>query len=240
MTTRLFFPRLEFLFTNNRCTIQSTAQGCWFCLNHFRLNRCCCRHRLFCDRRNRFDDRLRFRRSDFANYSRRLHDRFDNGFRNCLDNHLRDHLDRHRLNHSRLSHNRLGRLNGFVLSRRLHHRLYNCRNFWRITLDQNTLLANLNLHSTRTSVRICRLDFGSLLAGQGNFVFRLIFAMRTAKIFEQTGLILIGQRIAATGLTDTSTHQLLKQRLLRHFEFNSKLRNSCCGHDFLPPAHSNQ
>ena len=58
--------------------------------------------------------------------------------------------------------------------------------------------------------------------------------MRTTQILKQSGLVLIGQGVTGPRLADTGLGQLLEQGHHRHLEFNSKLRNGCCGHSYLP------
>jgi len=91
-----------------------------------------------------------------------------------------------------------------------------------ITLDQDALLAHLDLDGTGAAMRIGGLDFRRLLAGQGDLGLGLV-AMRTAQIVQKPGLVLIGQRIAGPFLADASLAQLLEQGRDRHFEFNGKL-----------------
>ena len=106
-------------------------------------------------------------------------------------------------------------------------------------LDENALLAHLDLNGPGAPVRIGRLDFRCLLAGQRDLGLRLV-TMRPAQVFKQPGLVLVGQRIGAGLLADTGLAQLLEQGRFRHLEFNGELRNSCCSHTCYPPAHSNQ
>jgi hypothetical protein len=127
---------------------------------------------------------------------------------------------------------------------KLDWRLDNLRDCFRgviagFPLDQNTLLAHLDLNGPGTAMGVGRLDFRRLLAGQRDLGLRLV-TMRPAQVFEQLGLVLIGKLIGGSLLADTGLVQLLKQGRLRHLEFDDELRNSCCGHTCYPPAHSNQ
>ena len=63
-----------------------------------------------------------------------------------------------------------------------------------LAFHQHTLFAYLDLHRTGAAMGISRLDFRSLLAGQGDFGLGLI-TVRPAQVIEQLGLILIGQGI---------------------------------------------
>lgn len=91
-----------------------------------------------------------------------------------------------------------------------------------VTLDQHALLAHLDLHRPGTTMRIGRLDFGCLLAGQGDLGLRLV-PMGAAQVIEQPGLVLVVQRIFGALLGDTGLTQLLEQGRDRHFEFYGKL-----------------
>ncbi len=175
-----------------------------------------------------FRPRLNHRRilDDLCN----LHNRLDD--RSNLHNRLDDLCNFH----NRLDDRQIRRLFdhfGNCLDDRLDNMIA------RFALDQDTLLAHLDLNRPGTPMRISRLEFRSLLACERNLGLRIV-AMGAAQVIEQSCLVLIGQRIGALLRGDTRPAQLFEQSRHRHLEFCGKLRNSCCGHACYPPAHSNQ
>jgi len=168
---------------------------------------------------NRFalhlDDRLG-RRFD-GRFGDRLHDRLDGHFADRLD--MLDNRQRSRLLDDRRHRGGL---------RRPGRHFGTC--VGNIALDENALLAHLDLHGMRLAVRVLRPDLGRFLARQGDLGLAVRPAMRASQIIQQLRLVLLGKQIVRLSSADAGLLQLFEQRASRHLELGRKLGNTCLRH----------
>ena len=130
----------------------------------------------------------------------------------------------------RHQHRRLARL--FLARRdfgRGNHRLrrrrfLGCRRgIGAVTLDENALLAHLDLDRARTSGAVGGLDFGGRFAGEGDLFLRFQAAVLLAQIVQQTSLVLLGELVALLLAGNARGGELLQQRARGHFHFGREL-----------------
>ena len=123
----------------------------------------------------------------------------------------------------RCGHDRLRRCGFFRRRRRL------CT----IALDENALLPHLDLDRARTPGAVRRLDFGGLLAREGDLLFQLEPAVLLAEVVEQACLVLLGKLVAFLLAADAGCRELLQQDAGRHLQFGREFLDRGQGHIFL-------
>ncbi|QSI79345.1 hypothetical protein JY500_22035 (plasmid) [Niveibacterium microcysteis] len=96
----------------------------------------------------------------------------------------------------------------------------------RITLDENALLAHLDLNRPCLASGIRSLDLGRLLARQRDLGFRSRFSMRATQIVQQARLVGFAHSIVFARLCNTGLLQLLKQDGCRHPQLAGELRHA--------------
>ena len=93
----------------------------------------------------------------------------------------------------------------------------------RIALDEDPLLAHLDLNGARLAHGVGFLDFAGLLARQRDLVLRFDRAVRLAQVLEQPRLVLFRQGIVGNALFNSGRAQLLEQYRGRNLQFACKL-----------------
>ena len=107
-----------------------------------------------------------------------------------------------------------------------------------VTLDEDPLLADLDLDHACLARGIGLLDLGGLLAGQRDLLLldRFTAAVGLAQRLQQARLVVVGERVALFLLDDPGRLQLLEQQLRRNSQFRRKLGHCCACHKFPVPV----
>jgi hypothetical protein len=98
-----------------------------------------------------------------------------------------------------------------------------------IALDEDTLLAHLDLDRTGTTRTVGLTDFRGLTARQRNLL-AFCRAVRAAQRLEQFRLVAVGDVIFNRFQVDTSRAQLFQQHVGWHFQFDSELGDGVTRH----------
>ena len=132
----------------------------------------------------------------------------------------------------RLARGKLGLLSRFLLSTgdllRVEHRFRRFRRgrlgLRRFPLDQHPLLAHLHLDGARLARAVRFADLARLPAGQRDLLLGFPGAMRLAKVVEQLGLVLLGERrLLGEHLFHSGRMQLLDEQCRRQPKLRCKL-----------------
>ena len=92
-----------------------------------------------------------------------------------------------------------------------------------VALDEDALLADLDLHGTRAAGGIGSLDLAGLLARQRDLRLRRGFTVGSPQVFEQACLVLLGEQILCSLLLDARFLELLEKDGCRHAQFAGEL-----------------
>ena len=104
------------------------------------------------------------------------------------------------------------------------------RDFGRIALDEDALLAHLDLHRAVLAGGVGLLDLAGLLARQRDLVLRLRRAVHLAQVLEQARLVLLGERILGDALLHAGGAQLLEQHRRRNLQLARELGDAGLSH----------
>src|SRR5450759_906714 len=97
------------------------------------------------------------------------------------------------------------------------------RGFGAVTLDENALLAHLDLDRACAPGAVGGLDLGRRFARQRDLFLRCQAAVLLAQIVQQTGLVLLGELVALLLAGNARGGELLQQRARGHFHFGREL-----------------
>ena len=119
---------------------------------------------------------------------------------------------------------------------RLRHRGRISGPFGRVALDEDALLADLDLDGARLAGGVGFLDLAGLLARQRDLGLHLRGPVRAAQVIEQSRLVALAERVLRHGLVHAGRAQLLEQHRRLHLELTGELGDARLGHVTEPPA----